>query len=257
MLVSLSSSAQFREMMTGRDAVNEQTIYKGIKAIYQKETAGVISGDSILQGQLLGTACLTYNADGKLTGRDEYYKTDPTTPYLRDHLDAAYYYDKNGNLLMKEECISGQSVGGRWVTNYSYEFDKEGRMKTRQIIETFSNFSTKKIERYNAKGQIYACDIYDKKGNMASAARFFYGEKGNDIRDSVTEWGGETATITITTTTYNSHNDPVTFQYVDNGELRMKGRYEYEYSKEGHWTKRAICIDGQPVCIDELEYVKN
>lgn len=172
---------------------------------------------------------ITYSYTPKAkTGEQAYFdKADKPT------IKKSMLYDDKGKLL---ELIEYSKDGNR-VSSYKYQYDAAGNNTTLTYYKEDGTMGSKTTWVYNAMGKATEMSV-ETPGYANSYKKYVYDAKGNLTEETWLD-GRKQTTLRFIRTYNDKGNMTEEVKYKgDNTSSFDKTTWQYEYDKQGNWTKK-------------------
>jgi len=215
---------------------------------------------------------LNFNEQGnysKITHVDPYGKEVGYTDYLYDGQNgllvsvqnydseggfsdrANYVYDEKKRIYEVVMLNNNDGVSGSMLVDYD---DKENRV-TESVYNHRGMLLKKEIQKLDKKGLPVETKIFGEDNNLINYRKEKFDKNG--LRSELTVLSPDEQVVMKVFFKYDKKENLILQEGIDEaGEAFLPVRYEYEFDKQGNWTKRVEYVGDKPTFVLErqIEY---
>lgn len=251
-----------------RNDVQEQNLHGKVKTIRETRFEPIIKGEKIQKGKqaicedfIVSQPYFAFDEQGYITHHTEYgpknevVSKETYTVVNPGKTRKAYKYNPKGELISTTEYEYNDlnqlvtntefDASGSKVSELAYTYNDEKQM----IKQVSIHFPTDHHSLYTARYENGLLTEETMEGSVYMHIKNKFDAKGNVIESLY-----YSASDSLEYTIYKKYDDKanMTEYRFDNGDdVPLTESYQYEYDKQGNWTKRIIFEEQKPQCIIE------
>ena len=212
---------------------------------------------------------MNFNEQGnysKITYLDSYGKDVGYTDYLynpKNELFAEQNYDAEGGFSDKrvysydEKRRISQIVGFNSDDGLTgstlVEYDDEKNLITEASYNPRGKLLRKEIRKIDKNGLPAETKIYNGEDNLVNYRKEKFDKNG--LRNELTVLSPDEEILMKISFTYDQKENLISQEGIDEtGAAFLPVHYEYQFDKEGNWTKRVEYVGGKPTSILERQF---
>ena len=201
---------------------------------------------------------ITYvDSYGTDVGYTDYLYNDKNELFSEQNYDAEggfsdkrnYSYDEKKRVYEILLINSGDGLNGSVLVDYD---DKEN-LVTESTYNARGKLLNKEIRKMDKKGLPIETKIYNGENNLVNYRKETFDKNG--LRTELTVLSPDEEVLMKIFFEYDNKENLVSQEGIDeNGKAFRPMRFEYEFDKQGNWTKRVEYIDNKPTFLLERQF---